>query len=280
VVSVIITTYNRRHFLKDAIESVLGQTRQADEVIVVDDGSTDGSEETVADLPIRYVRKENGGVSSARNFGIALARGDYLAFLDVDDLWKKNKLAVQMAAMNLADSAVSYTDETWIRNGHHLNQGKRHRKYSGFVYERCLPLCIISPSSVVIRRDVFDAVGLFDENLPVCEDYDMWLRICCRFPVLFVAECLIVKQGGHPDQLSRRYDVMDSFRVRAMVKALESGALSPEQRRATIAELARKCAVIIKGAERRGKDDDVASYQDLLHRYSYDTGSAAPLPLE
>jgi glycosyltransferase involved in cell wall biosynthesis len=278
VVSVIITTYNRRHFLREATTSVLSQTRRADEVIVVDDGSTDGSEETVADLPVRYVRTENGGVSSARNHGIALARGDYIAFLDVDDLWKKNKLAIQMAAMSLADSAVSYTDETWIRNGHHLNQGKRHKKYSGHIYEQCLPLCIISPSSVVIRRDVFDVVGLFDESLPVCEDYDMWLRICCRFPVLFVAESLIVKQGGHADQLSRRYDVMDSYRVRAMVKALESGALSAEQRRATVTELAKRCAVIIKGAEKRGKHDDVVSYRDLLCRYSGDAGSTAPSP--
>ena len=278
MVSVIITTYNRRHFLREATESVLGQTRQADEVIVVDDGSTDGSEEVIADLPVRYAWKENGGVSSARNSGIALARGDYLAFLDVDDLWKKNKLAVQMAAMNLADSMVSYTDETWIRNGRHLNQGKRHKKYSGSIYERCLPLCIISPSSVVIRRDVFDAVGLFDEALPVCEDYDMWLRICCRFPVLFVDESLIVKQGGHADQLSRRYDVMDSYRVTAMVKALESGVLNRGQRQATLAELAGKCAVIIKGAERRGRYDDVAFYQDILRRHARELAPAAPSP--
>jgi glycosyltransferase involved in cell wall biosynthesis len=267
LVSVIITTYNRRHFLRSAVESVLNQSQKADEIIVIDDGSIDNSAETITDLPVLYNWKENGGVSSARNHGIKMARGDYLAFLDVDDLWKKEKLTLQIRAMTAQHSMVSYTDEVWIRNGHHLNQGKRHQKYTGLIYEHCLPLCIISPSSVVARREVFDAVGLFDEDLPVCEDYDMWLRICSHFPVLFLTERLIVKQGGHSDQLSRRYEAMDSFRVKAMVKILESGILSPGYTQATVRELHRKCRVLIGGTEKRGKCDEAAYYRNLLCRY-------------
>lgn len=204
LVSVVITTYNRRQYLKAAIESVLAQDYEEKDIIVVDDGSRDGSEEELLGLPVRYAWKANGGISSARNFGISLAKGDFIAFLDADDLWKKGKLSTQMRLMREEASLMSYTDEIWIRNGTRLNQGRKHRKYSGLIYSHCLSLCIISPSSAVISRQIFDAVGLFDESLPVCEDYDMWLRITCRYAVLFVDKPLIIKHGGHSDRLRLR----------------------------------------------------------------------------
>jgi glycosyltransferase involved in cell wall biosynthesis len=263
LVSVIITTYNRRSYLKAAVESVLTQNYQDKEIVVVDDGSCDGSAEEVLGLPVRYVWKENGGISSARNLGISRALGDFIAFLDVDDLWKKDKLSTQMRLMREQASLISYTDEVWIRNGKKLNQGDRHRKYSGLIYEHCLPLCIISPSSAVINRQIFDAVGLFDESLPVCEDYDMWLRITCRYPVLFVDRDLIVKQGGHPDQLSRRFEAMDRFRIRSLVKMLSSGTLTPDQRASTHAALEGKCAIYAQGAGKRGRLEEAAKYASL-----------------
>jgi glycosyltransferase involved in cell wall biosynthesis len=267
VVSVIITTYNRRVFLKDAVQSVLDQDYENKEIIVVDDGSTDSSSEIAADLPVRYEWKENGGISSARNYGLSCARGDYIAFLDVDDMWKPKKLSTQIGAMTEENSMISYTNEVWMRNGKWLNQGKRHQKFSGNIYEKCLPLCIISPSSAVIARQIFDTVGLFDETLPVCEDYDMWLRICCRYPVLFVPWPLIVKQGGHGDQLSRSYEVMDIYRIMALIKILESGVLNEHQITATVNELKKKCLVVAKGAEKRGKSRQSAYYYRLMERY-------------
>jgi len=267
MVSIIVTTYNRRSFLEEALPSVIGQDYKTTEIIVVDDGSTDSSEESVRGLPVRYEWKENGGISSARNRGIALARGDFFAFLDVDDLWKREKLAVQIEAMAASGSQISYTDEIWLRNGQWLNQGKRHRKYSGFIYEHCLPLCIISPSSAVMSRRVFDEVGLFDESLPVCEDYDMWLRICSRYPVLFIPRPLIVKRGGHADQLSRGYEVMDRYRITALVKMLESGVLDADGRRITTAELRKKCLVVAKGAAKRGRADEAEYYSFLPSRF-------------
>ena len=265
MVSVIITTYNRRSFLREAVLSALGQSYGDTEVVVIDDGSQDGSFDVVRDLPIRYEWKENGGVSSARNLGIALARGEYLSFLDVDDLWKPEKLAVQLARMEAEGYAVSYTDEIWLKDGRWLNQKKRHRKYSGSIYEQCLPLCIISPSSAMIAKQVFDEVGLFDESLPVCEDYDMWLRISSRYPVLFVPLPLIVKRGGHADQLSRAFEAMDKYRIKALLKMLDSGVLDDLQSRRTRAELLKKCMIVGKGAQKRGKTEEAAYYLSFIH---------------
>lgn len=264
MVSVIITTFNRRDFLRQAVESVLMQGYKDKEIIVVDDGSQDASIEIVKDLPIKYIYKENGGISSARNTGILNSKGTYIAFLDSDDLWLNGKLEVQMKEMLEADCQVSYTDEIWVRNGKRVNPGKRHRKYSGYIFERCLPLCIISPSSVVIRRDIFSDVGLFDETLPVCEDYDMWLRITWKYPVLFINKPLILKRGGHADQLSKRYEAMDRFRIQSLFKVLENLPLSSDQTLKALTELERKCAIYIKGAQKRGKIDEISVLRSRL----------------
>jgi len=263
MVSAIITTYNRRNYLKEAVLSVLNQDYRDMEVIVVDDGSTDGSHEEVDGLPLQYVWKENGGISSARNKGIKVSRGEYIAFLDVDDLWKKDKLSEQMRRMKEESALISYTDEIWIRNGKRLNQKLRHRKYSGRIFEQCLPLCIISPSSAVIKREVFDTVGLFDESLPVCEDYDMWLRICARYPVLLIELPLIIKRGGHADQLSRAFEAMDRFRAQSIVNILNSGVLDEAMAAAARQELQEKCRILTLGARKRGKVEEAEYYASL-----------------
>jgi len=170
-----------------------------------------------------------------------------------------------MEAMEQQGFLVSYTDEIWIRNGKHLNQGKRHRKYSGSIFEHCIPLCIISPSSVVIHREVFQRIGCFDEHLPVCEDYDMWLRISSQYPILFIDRALITKKGGHEDQLSRRYEAMDRFRVEALLKVFKCNP-SEKIRLMAAEELSRKCAVLSQGARKRGKLEEAEYYQSLLNR--------------
>lgn len=263
MVSVIITTYNRRRFLKEATLSVLQQDYIDKEIIVVDDGSTDESFKETEGLPVTYIWKENGGISSARNRGIEASKGGYIAFLDVDDLWVKGKLSTQMRRMTEADASVSYTDEIWIKNGKRMNQKLRHRKYSGNIFEHCLPLCIISPSSAVIRREVFDRVGLFDESLPVCEDYDMWLRISARFPVLFVESPLIIKRGGHDDQLSKSYEAMDRFRIQSLVNILRSDVLDEGMKAMATEELKKKSWIVANGARKRGKVEEAAYYLKL-----------------
>jgi glycosyltransferase involved in cell wall biosynthesis len=264
MVSIVITTYNRKAFLKEAVLSVLNQDYQDKEIIIIDDGSTDGSFEEVREFSLRYVWKQNGGISSARNMGIDISNGEFIAFLDVDDLWKKGKLTKQVQTMIEDKIDISYTDEIWIRNGERLNQRDRHRKYSGLIFERCLPLCIISPSSVVIKRKVFDEVGLFDEALPVCEDYDMWLRITSRYPVLFIDKPFIIKRGGHKDQLSRAYEAIDRFRIQSLAKIIQSNILNSGMRTAAINELKKKCRIYALGAKKRGRFQESSNYMKLL----------------
>jgi glycosyltransferase involved in cell wall biosynthesis len=263
MVSVVITTFNRKAFLEEAILSVLNQDYKDKEIIVIDDGSTDNSFEEVREFPVRYVWKQNGGISSARNMGIVISKGELIAFLDVDDIWKKGKLTEQVQKMREDQVDISYTDEIWIRNGERLNQRDRHRKYSGFIFEQCLPLCIISPSSVVIKRKVFDEVGFFDETLPVCEDYDMWLRITSKYPVVFVEKPFIIKRAGHKDQLSRIYEAIDRFRIKSLTKIIQSDALNPEMRIAALNELREKCRIYAIGAKKRGRFQESDNYSKL-----------------
>jgi glycosyltransferase involved in cell wall biosynthesis len=279
VVTVIIPTYNRADFLNESIQSVVSQTFTDYELIVVDDGSSDHTEAVVREFPeVRYVAcSENSGVSYARNFGINLARGRYICFLDSDDLWIKNKLEAQIHWMEEnADCQVCYTDEIWIRKGIRVNPMNKHRKCSGDIFPHSLPLCIVSPSSVLMRSSLFDEVGVFDENLPACEDYDLWLRISLKYPVYYIAEKLIVKKGGHADQLSAKYWGMDRFRVIALEKLLREPSLNGEKRVLVAKTLIEKCGILIKGFSKRGKTEEAERYRALVDKYSSNASPDVP----
>ncbi|MFH1825857.1 MAG: glycosyltransferase [bacterium] len=231
LVSIIIPTCNRPQFTKEAIESVEMQTFKDLEIIVVED--------------------EGANVSAARNFGVSVSAGKYIAFLDSDDLWDKRKLEKQIKyLMDHPEFKICYTNEKWIRNGLHLNQLKKHQKYHGWIFDKCLPLCIISASSIIMERAVFDELGGFDEDLVVCEDYDLWLRMAWKYPIAYFDEKLIVKRGGHADQLSKKYWGMDRFRIQALGKLLKLD-LSLEQRKLVEAELQKKQEIFAKGAAKR-----------------------------
>lgn len=269
LVSVIIPTFNRGYCLEESIRSVLQQSFVDFELIVVDDGSTDNTSALVARFPaVKLIRLEkNRGVSFARNRGTVEAQGDCIAFLDSDDLWEKDKLASQVKWIERDIHAV-YTDEIWIRNGVRVNPMNKHRKYSGDIFRYCLPLCIVSPSSVLLRAEVLREVGGFDESMPVCEDYDLWLRIAKHYPFHFIAEKLIVKRGGHEDQLSRKYWGMDRWRVYALEKLLQENKLNKEQRDGAAAMLIEKCEILINGFGKRGKNQEKEHYRNLVARYS------------
>ncbi len=269
-ISVIIPNHNRAHIIARALDSVLSQSLPAMEIIVVDDGSTDRSRQLLKThyAQIRVLTQEHKGVSAARNLGIRASRGDWIALLDSDDKWLPEKLALQYEAlMDNRHYRVVHSNEQWIRNGQPLKQLKKHRKYGGWIFQHCLPLCVMSPSSIMIHREVFNDVGLFNENLPVCEDYDMWLRICCRYPVLFIDQALIVKYGGHDDQLSRQYQRMDRFRIQAMANILGSENLKEDDRRATITMLMKKISIYLKCAEKHGNNQFVAECESLQKHY-------------
>jgi glycosyltransferase involved in cell wall biosynthesis len=270
LVSVIITTYNRCAMVGDAIESVLKQDFLDYEIIVVDDGSTDSTNDALRKYnQVNYFYQENQGISRARNQGLALSQGEFVCFLDSDDLWLPNKLAVQVSVMQETSAfKLNYTDEIWIRKGRRVNPRKRHQKYSGWIFEKSLPLCIISPSSVMLRKEVFDIVGLFDEGLPVCEDYDLWLRITSRFPVFFISQKLIIKRGGHEDQLSHRFWGNDRFRVQALEKIINEGMIKEQQKELAIHELVKKSIILENGFRKRGALSEADYYQRLIGKYS------------
>jgi glycosyltransferase involved in cell wall biosynthesis len=270
-VSVIIPTYNRLPMLKEAIHSVLNQNFEDFELIVVDDGSTDETAEEIRKYGGRVKllhHSENRGVSAARNRGILHARGKYIAFLDSDDLWVKGKLKIQVAFLDENPHyPLCYTDEIWIRRGKRVNPMVKHAKYSGWIFEQCLPLCTISPSSAFMRKTLFPKVGLFDEALPVCEDYDFWLRISARFPIFFINKKLIIKRGGHSDQLSNRSWGNDRYRVIALEKLLSEPYIAQEEREMILKEMKRKCQILHRGFLKRGKEMEGKHYQEIMRRY-------------
>jgi len=264
--SVIIPTFNRRALVAEAIASALAQEGADFELIVVDDGSTDGTEAALAPIrdQLRFLSQTNRGVSAARNTGARVARGEWLAFLDSDDIWLPDRLCAQMAFVREhPETRICQTGEIWIRNGVRVNPCNHHRKPDGDVFLPSLQRCLVSPSAVMIRRDLFEAAGGFDESLPACEDYDLWLRLAWQTPVPLIDRPLVIKRGGHADQLSRRYWGMDRFRVRSLQRLLAEPALSATQREAVRAVLTEKCVILAQGAAKRGRHDEARQYREL-----------------
>jgi glycosyltransferase involved in cell wall biosynthesis len=267
-VSVIIPTYNRSWIIKEAIDSVLAQDYKEFELIVVDDGSTDHTSDVLDSSRnvIKVLSQKNKGVSAARNRGIEEASGQFIAFLDSDDLWLPQKLSAQVEFFNQTPNAlICQTEEVWIRNGLRVNPKKRHKKLSGMIFKPSLELCLVSPSAVMIQRSLFDRVGEFDETLPACEDYDLWLRISCRFPVHLIDRPLIIKRGGHDDQLSSRAG-LDKFRIKSIEKIIKSGLLSDDQHLAAVKTLKKKCDIYATGCRKRGREEEALYYTSLSER--------------
>jgi glycosyltransferase involved in cell wall biosynthesis len=266
--SVVIPTYNRAGFLKKAMDSVLGQSFGDFELIIVDDGSGDSTSaliEKCEDNRVRYFYQQNRGPASARNAGLKKERGEYIAFLDSDDWWLQNKLERSRGAIErYPEYSVFHTQEKWFRNGRVLNQKKIHAKPSGYIFEECLRLCCVSMSTAVLKREVFETVGFFDEDLPVCEDYDFWLRVSVKYPVCLIDEVLTEKEGGHPDQVSKRFPAMDRFRIKSIANLIESGALDEGKREKALQALQRKYRIYANGCLKRGKLSEGKAYLKLM----------------
>jgi GT2 family glycosyltransferase len=266
IVSVIIPTYNRWPMVGEAIESVLAQSYRARELIVIDDGSTDDTSKHLAQYgaSIRRVSRQRSGVAAARNYGVGIARGRYVAFLDSDDLWMPKKLDIQTAFMEQhPEVQICQTEEIWVRGGVRVNPKAKHAKPSGDIFRRSLDLCLVSPSAVMMTKQLFIQFGGFDESFPVCEDYDLWLRIGVDHLVPLIPMSLVVKRGGHSDQLSHSIWGMDRYRVQSLRKLLRNG-LSGAKREWTIETLKRKISVLCQGARKRGKEYEATAYEGIL----------------
>jgi len=271
-ISVVIPIYNRQDLLSRAIDSVLQQTRPADEIIVVNDGSTDGTSKALRQYgnQIKILNQTNQGVSAARNAGIRNAIGNWIALLDSDDAWLPEKLqqAENFIHKN-PETQIFQSEELWVRNGRRVNPKNKHKKIGGDIFSASLPLCIVSPSAVLIHKPLLDEMGLFDESFPVCEDYDLWLRISQRFPFGLDPFPGIIKYGGHADQLSTKYWGMDRFRIRALEKLLDNNHLTESQRNQVLNELLKKLEILISGYEKHHRDthhyrQQLSHYKNLL----------------
>ena len=268
-VSVILPVYNRSSELLRALDSVYAQHSQANEVIVVDDGSDIELKSVVNNHnpQTKYIKQAHSGVSCARNNGVKHSNNEWIAFLDSDDEWHPQKLKQQRQRLSQTDVLIGHTDEIWIRKGVRVNPHKKHKKYGGNIFSRCLPLCLISPSSVVISKALFLKEGGFDESLPACEDYDLWLRITSKLTIDYIDNPLVIKHGGHADQLSQKYWGMDRFRIQAMEKLYRSGALSNSQAIELLEELIKKCTIFANGSVKHNKPLQYAEYSEKSSQY-------------
>jgi glycosyltransferase involved in cell wall biosynthesis len=268
-ISVVIPTYNRCEFLKEAIDSVRSQNFADFEIIVVDDGSTDKTRGLLSAYgdQIITVYQENKGVSAARNAGISIATGTYIAFLDSDDMWLPEKLSCQVDFfVSHPEVVICQTDEIWIRNGVRVNPKNRHKKPSGMIFQPSLQLCLVSPSAVMIQKSLFAKVGLFNEAFPACEDYDLWLRIGLYYPIHLIDRQLVVKRGGHDDQLSRNPG-LDRYRIQSIVSILETHPLPHHDYQAAVDVLTEKCRIYAAGCIKRGRADEALYYQQIIGRF-------------
>lgn len=271
LVSVIIPTHNRSRLVQEAVASVLAQKGPSLEVIVVDDGSTDDTPEVLAAFGdgIRVIHQPHAGVSAARNQGARWARGRWLAFLDSDDLWLPGKLEAQMGFMVANPGLkICQTEEIWVRNGKRINPKTYHRKPSGYCFPRLLERCLVSPSAVLLCADLFHEVQGFDESLPACEDYDLWLRIGCRYPLGLLETPLVVKRGGHDDQLSATTPSLDALRIRSLEKLLLKEPLTRLQRAQALEVLRIKCRIYGEGCRKRGRLEEARVVLELPDRVS------------
>ena len=269
-VSIIIPVHNRSNELERAILSVLAQTYQEFEIIVVDDGSTDSPEEVYRrcqDSRIKFYSIPHSGVSAARNFGVEKSSYEHIAFLDSDDEWLPEKLESQIDALQKNPQyIICYTGESWIRNGQPFPHRKSRRKFSGWVFDHCLEDCFIGCSTMLMEKRLFCEVGGFDAGLPVCEDYDLWLKISAKYPMLLVPDQLIRKHGGHSDQLSNRFWGKDRFRLSALCNLIGSGILSDAQRQAVSVVFLHKCTLVAGGCLKRNRYKEFAYYVSLLQQ--------------
>jgi len=265
-ISVVIPTYNRYEVLKRALFCVFSQTHLPFEVIVIDDGSTDKTQQIIQEFPnIKYFFQENAGVSSARNLGIKKASCEWIAFLDSDDEWHREKLEEQVAFHKKnPEILMSYTDEKWVRNSFEVKIPKKFAKFGGEIFKECISHCIIAPSATMIHKSLLNAVGTFNEGLEVCEDYDLWLRIANKHQIGLVDKKLITKYAGHEDQLSFKHWGMDKFRVLALENLLK---YESKYKKLILEALLQKYELLLKGAIKYDKMLDIKKYRKKIKHY-------------
>ena len=282
--SVVIPTFNRLASTEKAVLSVLNQTFPAEEVIVIDDGSTDNSSKILSKKypNLKWIFQENHGVSHARNQGVENASGNWIAFLDSDDTWEPTKLEKQVEFLqSRSDLSLCHTDENWIRNQNPVKPPAYLNKSDVGIFSKSLIRCIICPSSVVMQKSVLIKLGKFREDLPVCEDYDLWLRTIIGYKIGYLPLKLVTKYGGHQDQLSIQYWGMDRFRVQSLEALLKNSALQDDKRIKIIETIIQKLSLLAQGFAKHKKNDESKTFlkKQLHYKKLLENTLAQSLPL-
>jgi glycosyltransferase involved in cell wall biosynthesis len=272
LISVIIPTFNRGDFLLRALNSVFSQTYKNIEVIVVDDGSTDNTasllQSYISENKIIYIKQDNLGVSAARNTGVKKSHGNLITFLDSDDEWVPHKLQSQLDFLSKKpEIQIVFTEEIWIRKEKRVNQKMAHRKLGGHIFKNCVDQCLIAPSSVMLTKKLFDEMKGFDENYLVCEDYDLWLKISSLYEIGFISHPLIIKHGGHHDQLSMKFVAMDMWRLKSLTNILKMRTLSPADHQYVIETMIKKGTILMQGYLKYKNELDYNFVKELLAEF-------------
>ena len=273
LVSIIIPTFNREAYLPKAVESVITQSYKDWELLIIDDCSNDDTYFSVLpylkDCRIKYfyLSKNKGsfGVSFARNYGIKMSKGNYISFLDSDDYWLPDKLEKQLNFLIKNNLFICQTEEIWIRNNKFVNPKKKHKKIGGDIFEKSLELCMVSPSAVMLHKSIFEKLGLFDESLIACEDYDLWLRISLFYHIGLLEEKLVVKRGGHDSQLSKT-PALDKYRIYSMHKLLANYNLPENKKNKLMSVLRNKIKIYMSGCLKRNKLEEYNHYKNFLNK--------------
>lgn len=272
---VIIPTFNRASLLERAITSVLNQSYPFFKLYIIDDGSTDETFQIIekfhSDERLHYLKQENKGVSAARNLGISHSHHSWVTFLDSDDEWLTDKLQKQRDyILQHPEIKFIHSNEIWIRDQIRVNAPLKFDKSAEGLLERSLETCIISPSTVAIKRELLEYFGGFNEEFKICEDYDLWLKILFREKVGFIEDFLIKKYHGHDNQLSTLDPLMEYYRVLALFFQMDSKDLKEEDFFLIFKTLERKVPRILKGLQKFGEEDKHLKLVHLaqLHRLS------------
>ena len=264
-ISVIIPTYNRERFIGRAIKSVKNQTYKIDEIIVIDNNSDDNTIKLIKRYhnDIKIFKENKKGVSYARNYGILKSKNNWLAFLDSDDEWMDDKIEEQVKYIRNSKKSFSFihSNEVWFRKNIQLNQKKKHKKNGGYIFEDCLDNCKISPSSTLIKKNLFSRYGKFDHSFMVCEDYELWLRITSKEKIGYINKPLIKKYGGHKGQLSKQYWGLDRFRVKALEKLVLNFKITEKQKVLAIKKIIKKINILLLGGYKRNKKLFIKNYE-------------------
>lgn len=303
LVSVIIPVYNRNFLLKEAVLSVAAQTFTNFELIIIDDCSNCDPEPEIAMLPgikninLKFIKlkKHSGMPGFVRNKGASEAQGDFLAFLDSDDLWLPEKLQTQLDFIFADDelrkryaqsnfsifpnpdepyllqdektkTVICHTREKWIRGSKIISQTSQKHNRSGDIFSDCLLKCIMGPSTVMVGTELFKKTGGFREDLEIAEDYELWIRIAAFYNALYIDKPLTVKRAGKWEQLSQKYNQIEIFRIDALGELIKNNFFPPQKLAEAKAVFAQKCRIYAAGCRKRGKIEEALKYENsALH---------------